>query len=206
MNALLRPISIIAALLRIILVQSWPASETQAQEETAPLVVGVIHERQFQPVEGAIVSLLATGKEEPISEAISQANGRFVLPLVQPSDQGNPENSQGIAAIKIAPGATLDVRIVRAHFAEAMIHLSEQDVELLRNGQIIALPEITLPRVVNMAYWIASLIFIGVLVIIATGRLHNTLAALVGVAVIFAISYIGHPHSDNLFIFTSSAR
>lgn len=85
MNASLRRISIIAALLGIILVLSRPATETQAQENTAPLVVGVIRDRQFQPVEGAIVSLIAVGEGEPISAAVSQANGRFALHLVQTS-------------------------------------------------------------------------------------------------------------------------
>ncbi len=201
MNASLRRISIIAALLGIILVLSRPATETQAQENTAPLVVGVIRDRQFQPVEGAIVSLIAVGEGEPISAAISQANGRFALPLIQTSPQGDQENSQGITPIEIDPGAALDVHIERAHFADSLIPLSEQEIELLRNGQTVALPDITLPRVVNIAFWIASAIFIIVLVMIATGKLHNTLAALVGVAVIYAISYLGHPLNENLFIF-----
>jgi Na+/H+ antiporter NhaD/arsenite permease-like protein len=201
MNASMRRISIIAALLGIILVLSRPPAETQAQENTAPLVVGVIRDRQFQPVEGAAVSLLVAGEEKPISVAVSQANGRFALPLVQDSSQGDPENSQGITPVEIDPGKAVDVHIERAHFAEYQIQLSQQEIEQLRNGLTVALPDITLPRVVNIAFWIASAIFVIVLVMIATGRLHNTLAALVGVAVIFAVSYLGHPLNENLFIF-----
>jgi Na+/H+ antiporter NhaD/arsenite permease-like protein len=39
------------------------------------------------------------------------------------------------------------------------------------------------------------------LVLIATGRLHNTLAALLGASLVFAVSYLGHPISESLFIF-----
>ena len=45
------------------------------------------------------------------------------------------------------------------------------------------------------------MIFVGVLVMISVGVLHNTLAALVGAALLFLISYLGHPLSEGLYIF-----
>lgn len=37
--------------------------------------------------------------------------------------------------------------------------------------------------------------------LIALGKLHNTLAALLGMSVVFAVSYLGRPFSNDLFIF-----
>ncbi len=204
MSVSLRRISIVSALLGLILVLNWPTSETQAQAVAIPLVVGVIRDRQFQPVEGALVSLLAAGEEEPISEAFSQADGRFALPIIETSAQGTQDSNQSNTPSEIDIHNALDVHIERPHFAETQIHLNEQEIQQLQNGQTVILPDITLPRVVNIAFWIASVIFVGVLVMIATGMLHNTLAALVGVALIFVISYLGHPLDENLFIFDFS--
>jgi len=39
------------------------------------------------------------------------------------------------------------------------------------------------------------------LVLIATGKLHNTLATLAGASLLLGISYLGHPINENLYIF-----
>ena len=61
-------------------------------------------------------------------------------------------------------------------------------------------------RQITASFWIATLVFIGMLLLIAFGKLHNTLAALLGMSVIFAVSYLGRPISDELFIFDSPRR
>jgi Na+/H+ antiporter NhaD/arsenite permease-like protein len=55
-------------------------------------------------------------------------------------------------------------------------------------------------RRVTIGFWIALLTFVGLLALIAMERLHNTLAALFGMAVIFLVSYIGAPINPDLFI------
>jgi Na+/H+ antiporter NhaD/arsenite permease-like protein len=204
MNISLRRSFFVAALLYAILVLIWHAEESQAQATTFPLMVGVIRDRQYQPVEGALVSLISDGAEKPFSEAVSQSDGRFALPLVESDNQNNPESDQTTPIPITDIPDQLDVKIERPHFAEATIHLNGEEIQQLQKGETVVLPDITLSRVVNIAFWIASAIFIGVLAIIATGKLHNTLAALVGVALVFAISYLGHPLNENLFIFDFS--
>lgn len=166
-----------------------------------PLVVGIIRDQQYKPVEGAVVTLVSGGTENLLSETISQSNGRFALPLAESDNQNNPESEQTSPALIVDIPNQLDVQIERPHFAESIIHLPPQEVQQLQNGETIVLPNITVHRVINAAFWIASVIFLGVLAIIATGKLHNTLAALVGVAVIFIISYLGSPLNENLYIF-----
>ena len=74
-------------------------------------------------------------------------------------------------------------------------------MQSLRSSGSVVLPEITLLRRINLSFWIATLVFIGMLLLIALGKLHSTLAALLGAATIFAFSYLGRPISEEFFIF-----
>jgi Na+/H+ antiporter NhaD/arsenite permease-like protein len=150
---------------------------------TGPLVDGVVRDAQNQPVEGAEVSLVTPGREEPVAEAVTQANGRFAL---------------------VVPGEvpdTLVVHIERAHFEKQTIELEAAWGADLQLGRSVVLPEITLARRITAAFWLATAIFLIMLVLIATGMLHNTLAALLGASLVFAISYLGEPFVKDLFIF-----
>ncbi|MEP6986697.1 MAG: SLC13 family permease, partial [Chloroflexota bacterium] len=54
---------------------------------------------------------------------------------------------------------------------------------------------------IDLAFWIACSIFVLVLVLIATRKLHRTLSALLGASLLFGISYLGSPLRADLFIF-----
>ena len=148
-----------------------------------PLVSGSVLDQQGQPVLGAHVSLGVDLEAEAIAEATTQPDGSFALTA--------PENLPG----------TLVVRIDRAHFQAAHVELDATQIQSLRDGQSLALADTALMRRISAAFWIATLVFVAVLALIATGKLHNTLAALVGASLLFAVSYLGHPLLDDLFIF-----
>jgi Na+/H+ antiporter NhaD/arsenite permease-like protein len=164
---------------------------SQAEEPLPALLTGVVQDRQGQPVREAVVTLHfgQTGPEEGqgvgnvVAEAITQPDGRYalILPDAFPDD--------------------LAVRIERPHFAEASVDLSAGAVEALRAGTSVVLPDTTLLRRITPAFWVATAVFVAVLALIATGKLHNTLSALLGASVIFAVSYLGHPLVEDLFIF-----
>jgi Na+/H+ antiporter NhaD/arsenite permease-like protein len=161
-----------------------PEDRGQAQtSESGNLITGFINDRQGTAVLGAQVSLLAPGASQPLAETLTQADGRFTLVFTQ-----NPVDE-------------LSVRVTREHFKEADLTLDATALQDLRSGGSTVLPDITLLRRVSLSFWIATLVFIGMLVLIALGRLHNTLAALLGAATIFAISYLGRPISQELYIF-----
>ena len=160
----------------------WKADSVQASAPT-PLVTGSVFDRQGQPVSGARITIDNGQEGAPLSEAYTQPDGRYALSVPDASSE------------------RLTLHIERAHFQTVSLDLSTADIQNLRNGQTVVLPDTTLLRRVNLAFWIATLIFVAVLALIATGSLHNTLAALVGVTLIFAISYLGHPFSEDLFIF-----
>ncbi len=147
------------------------------------LVMGSVANRQEQAVVGAGVTVVPTPGGEPIAEGLTQADGRFILVLP-----------------KILP-EKLTVEIHRDHYRTEAIELSSSDLESLREGRPIVLPPTLLLRSRGPAFWITTLIFLAVLGLMATGKQHNTLAALVGVASLFFVSYLGPPLRPDLFIF-----
>jgi Na+/H+ antiporter NhaD/arsenite permease-like protein len=164
---------------------------SQAEEPLPALLSGFVLDRQGQPVREAIVTLnvghanpdQGQGEAKPLAEAITQPDGRYalVLPEAFPDD--------------------LAVHIERPHFAGTGIDLSTGAVEALRAGTSVVLPDAVLRRRITAAFWVATVVFLVVLVLIASGKLHNTLSALLGASVVFAVSYLGHPLVEDLFIF-----
>jgi Na+/H+ antiporter NhaD/arsenite permease-like protein len=171
-------------LLGIGLVLALAGTGAQAGEPApSPLISGSVYDRQGQPVVDAEVTLHTDAGNEPLAEAATQPDGRFAL--VPP--EGLPE--------------ALTIHIERPHFKEIDIELKATAIQTLRSGQSVAVPDTTLLRQVSLAFWIATVVFVVVLVLIATGKLHNTLAALFGASVVFVVSYLGHPLSEDLFVF-----
>ncbi len=148
-----------------------------------PVVTGLIYDRQGQPVAGAQVTLSASAGGEAIAQATTQQDGRYALALPKQFPD------------------TLVVQVERAHFEGTEITLTPAEIEALRAGDSVDLADVTLLRRISAAFWIATVVFVAMLGLIATGKVHNTLASLLGASVIFAISYLGHPLSENVFIF-----
>ncbi len=161
-----------------------PHAETPVQ-----LLTGNLYDPQGQPVSGAHIVLLAEHTGEPVARTSTQADGRYALELPAPFPAENP----------------LSIHVERAHFEPLVIPLDEATHTKLHAGETVVLPAHTLARRISPAFWLATLVFVGVLAIIAMTDLHNTLAALLGAALIFAISYLGHPLYEDLFIFDFDA-
>jgi Na+/H+ antiporter NhaD/arsenite permease-like protein len=155
-----------------------------AQEQSDETwLTGVVYDQQNQPVKGAEIQLFAESQETPVAEAETQADGRYTLPI--------PKSIPDSASVSIS----------RPHFKETTITLVPADVQSLRAGETVTLAQVSLERQISPAFWIATVIFVGVLILIATGIFHNTLSALIGAALLFLISYLGHPISESLYIF-----
>ena len=81
------------------------------------------------------------------------------------------------------------------------VELGEEDIQTLQAGRPVEVPEVVLFRQITPAFWIATLVFVAILVLMATGLMHNTLAALLGMAIVLGVSYLGEPINEGLFIF-----
>jgi Na+/H+ antiporter NhaD/arsenite permease-like protein len=147
------------------------------------LVMGSVQNRQGQPLVGADVAVPTTAGDGMIAETLTEADGRYILALPRTI----PEK--------------VEVIIQHNHFEKATIDLNASDLQRLKTGQPVILHPTVLLRELGPAFWIATLIFVGVLILMATGTQHNTLAALMGMASVFFVSYLGRPLREDLFIF-----
>ncbi len=172
---------IVFSILMLILFLACSASESAAAP--SQIVTGTILDVQTQPIAGADVKLITANSSDPVSEATSETNGRYTLSL-PPSIP-----------------ASLTLQIERPHFAGIEIELTAHQLDQLRANESLVLPDATLERTTDLGFWIACAIFVFVLVLIATRKLHRTLAALFGVTLLFGISYLGRFLRADLFIF-----
>ena len=162
-----------------------PTSETEAEEPVAAeIILGVVIDQQRVPVDEAEVTVRADSTDGlELAHAETQPNGRYVLSL--PPDI--PDQ--------------IFMEIERLHFQTYHLELPSDSIALLRNGQPVVMNDITLERAINVSFWIAAGLFAAVLLLIATRKLPNALAAMMGATLLFAISYLGSPISENLLIF-----
>ncbi len=184
---------LIPALCMTALALMWVTNTGRAQESgpsvreniDAPTITGILIDSQNRPVAGAQIELLLDGSSDVVAEAESQPSGSFALSV--------PE--EALAADQPA------VLIERPHFETLRYRLTEENLATLKAENTFRLPATTLNRDFTLAFWIASLTFVVMLFLIALEVLHRTLAALSGVAVVFASSYLGGLTSDELFVF-----
>jgi Na+/H+ antiporter NhaD/arsenite permease-like protein len=170
------------AVIGLLMAQPWTGSYAQ-ESAGSHLVTGSVYDQQGQPVVDAQVTISAGHESNTLAEATTQPDGRYTLLLPEAISQ------------------TLTVHIQRAHFEDESIVLDADAIQSLRNGPAVVLHDTTLRRRVSLSFWIATLVFVAVLALIATGKLHNTLSALVGATLILAVSYLGHLLNEDLFIF-----
>jgi hypothetical protein len=164
-------------------VMAWPGAGTFAQTDQGPVLVGFVHNQQNQAVAGVHLQLVRSDTGDILADTLSQPDGRFALQLETPLT------------------GPVDIRADREHFDGVKIPISQTFVEELQAGQSVEIPTITMTRRIGISFWIATAIFVLVLVLIAMEGLQNTLAVLVGTALVFAVSYLGAAVYPDLFIF-----
>ncbi|MBC7222913.1 MAG: TRAP transporter large permease subunit [Anaerolineae bacterium] len=168
-----------------ILCAAWATRAGAAAPVPAgPLIItGWVHDTQGQPVKGAHVVLEGRDGDPPLSEATSQPDGHFTLDV----------------PVQVPDG--LHLHVERAHFRPVDVPLEAAALDELRHHHPVALEDIALTRRIDAAFGLATLVFILVLVFIATGWFHNTLAALLGAVLVLGFSYLAHLVGESLFIF-----
>jgi Na+/H+ antiporter NhaD/arsenite permease-like protein len=172
-------------LLAGILIVLWVESAPPTARASGPVSLsGRLLDSQGQPVRGAEMIVHEGENHEPIALAESQGDGTFVLDL--PS---SPLPSR------------LAVEIDRAHFESQEITLATEEVARLNEGESLRLPDIELSRRITPGFWVAALVFVGVLALIALEKLHNTTSAMLGTAIVLATSFVGGAINPRLFIF-----
>ncbi|MBL6982586.1 MAG: ArsB/NhaD family transporter [Anaerolineales bacterium] len=120
-------------------------------------------------------------EKEAIAKAESQEDGSWVLVL-----NHVPEK--------------VSVHIQRYHFVNQEIDLNTADLVRLQETSMLRITELSLERKVTAGFWIATAIFIIVLLLIAFEKLHSTTAALLGASAVFLVSALGTAFDPSIYI------
>jgi Na+/H+ antiporter NhaD/arsenite permease-like protein len=158
------------------------ASPEQQQDVIDLVIIGQVLDSQGVPVIEAEIKAVTSGRQEPLAEAHSQEDGSWVLTF--------PE----------MPLSDLQIVVAHPHFSTQPIDLQGSEVRTLNQDDIYQLEDVILERRISAGFWVATLVFVGVLLLIAFELLHSTTAALAGVSIIFLTSYIGGAINPDLFI------
>jgi Na+/H+ antiporter NhaD/arsenite permease-like protein len=148
----------------------------------APALSGRVVDMQGQPVQGTHVALFLGDSLEPDAEQETDRAGLFVLDL--------PD----------IPVDGVRLKVSRPHFKPAVWQADEADLARLSQGSSVRVPDLTLERQITAGFWIAALVFAGMLVLVVTESLHTTAAALLAAAAILTISLVGQTAYEGLFI------
>ena len=148
-----------------------------------PVIVGSIRDRQGSPVSRAVIQLQTAGPVQVLAETHSQPDGSFSMAVPDPLPSGSL------------------LHIERHHFKPLSIQIDAGAYTRLETNQVFSLSPVSLTRKVTAGFWAATVIFVVVLTLIASGKLHTTLAALLGASLIYAVSYLGYPFFEDLYIF-----
>jgi Na+/H+ antiporter NhaD/arsenite permease-like protein len=146
------------------------------------VIIGQVLDAQGVPVIEAEVKAVTSQRQEPLAEAHSQEDGSWVLTF--------PE----------MPLSDLQIVVAHPHFSTQPIDLQCSELRTLNQDDIYQLEDVILERRISAGFWVATLVFVGVLLLIAFELLHSTTAALAGVSIIFLTSYIGGAINPDLFI------
>ncbi|MGD8583864.1 MAG: ArsB/NhaD family transporter [Chloroflexota bacterium] len=173
--------------LLLLLALTWSAAGlVQAGQEgvegPAYIIAGRLIDNQNQPVPEAHITAHLPGQDEPLGETESQEDGNWRLDLEK------------------EPVAGLQVTIERPHFKSEAVTLQGDQVAALVTDGIYGLGELQMQRRVTAGFWAATIIFAGVLALIALEKLHSTTAALAGISAVFLVSFASAVFWPDLYI------
>ena len=160
------------------------ASSQDPDQEGNFVVIGQLLDEQDQPVEEAVVTAVTQDGEQIVAETESLEDGTWRLLLIE------------------VPSGEMQITIEHPRFNPQIVSLKVEELNDLDNIGLYRVGEIILNRDINAGFWAATLIFLGVLLLIAFEKLHSTTAALAGMSVVFIISYVGGVFDPGFFIFS----
>jgi Na+/H+ antiporter NhaD/arsenite permease-like protein len=146
-------------------------------------VSGLIKTSTGKGVKEADVEVLVNGKPFQLEEKdghglVTSKEGGFVIDLVLPAGT--------------LPGAKVEVQAHRPSWKAippTAVQVVESGTDAAGNRLFQASGNLTMQRAVTPAFWIATLILLGVYLIISFEWLHRTLAALLGATLLLFITY-----------------
>ena len=178
--------TITALLLLTCAVLLFAPAALQAQDEDSrgplPQLSGFVVDKLEQPVQAAEVKVYVDGADEPAAETESNDDGSWVVDL--------PE----------IPTVSVHITIERHHFDDYDYTLNAEELAQLATERSLGFHQIMLKSHITPGFWVAGLAFALALALIALERLQNALAALLGISIVFASTFILGAFSEDFYI------
>ena len=154
------------------------AASTQPETGDLLSVAGVVRDPQGRGIQGVRVEVALTG--QPVSSEspealVSDKRGSFLVTFMAPASA--------------LPQSRVEVRVSKPSWKSAVIPVKVVTRGTGGGDGFQALGLLTLQRQATPAFWLATLILLGVYIIISLEWLHRALAALLGAALMLFITY-----------------
>lgn len=176
--------SILVILIVLLLFSGHIPQTAAAAPVDGYLLTGRLLDSQAQPIAAATIEVIPEKDADPIATAESQETGEWSLVI--------PE----------VPGQNFRVFIQRHHFAAQTLVIDAGARQQLSYNGIFRVGDLILSREINAGFWIATAVFIAVLLIIAFEKLHSTTAALAGLSAVMLATFLGEAVWEPLYIFS----
>jgi Na+/H+ antiporter NhaD/arsenite permease-like protein len=161
----------------------FAAQSSFAQSSHTASLSGKVIDPQGLPVGKAEVALYLNDGQESEYHAETSHEGVYLLDFP----------AKAVESLKL--------EISHPHFKTSTWNASEAEIVFIEEGADIRVPDIELERKLTPGFWVATIVFALVLVLIMTERLHTTAAALLGAAIILTVSMIGSAFGGSFYIF-----
>ncbi|HOV87193.1 MAG TPA: ArsB/NhaD family transporter [Syntrophobacteraceae bacterium] len=184
----------LAAIAMVVWLPSVLSAQTPPAGPSDILIAsGVVTNAQGKPVKEVQVHPLVNGKKLELKEEIlTSQDGRYVLRLVLPPGT-LPEAKISLEACKPAYANSGEIRLDR---------VVKEGEDHQGNQVYLANRDVKMARAVTPAFWIASLVLVGVYVLIALELMHRTLAAFLGASLLLVITYTAGTFNPDYVILT----
>ncbi len=167
----------------------WMPEPTTAQGQDTdnapiPTIVGEVRNAQGQALADVEVEVYFDEAEEPIATASSYEDGFWEvrLPAVQ--------------------AERVRLEFAHPHYKADARLLTPEEVQTLRESATLNVGTVEVRNRYALGFWVAAATFGLVLLLIASERLPNATAALLGISIIFVVTFFGgHWVSEDLYIF-----
>lgn len=166
-------------------------SGTASDPQQMLKVAGLVATDQGKGINEAQLKVLLNGQPLEEVEQHTGPGGRFAFAFPLPAG--------------FLPDGKAELLVSKPTFADKTIELTLNSMnaapaDLQGQASYMAYETINLNRVMNPAFWIAAIVLVLIYILIAAETMHRTLAALLGGAVLMAITYTAGTFNPDFFI------
>ena len=159
---------------------SWSAERVGTGPSDYVTLSGTVSNPQGKGLKDAKITVLAEGEGLHLAHELDTLEGgnfQYILTL----PQGR------------LPGARIELEVSKPSYKSSgrvvLKHIVKEYQDEKGNIHYLGHEDLVLQRAVTPAFWIATLVLLGVYVLIAFELFHRTLAALIGAALLLTVSY-----------------